>query len=148
MNPACASQRAYDGGVWNAKQSVLRAPHFEPPPVERVPSRFPSTTSPARSVWTSEKNERPPSGGRLGVEPITMSPVATIATTPGGIFGFAGARLRRRLRLRLLDDLDVGACGGRRPRPAVDEEREHERARGHDCAGTHDQRDHPHDGAA
>ena len=50
--------------------------------------------------------------------------------------------------LRLLDDLDVGACGGRRPRPAVDEEREHERARDHQCAGTHDQRDHPHDGAA
>ena len=28
------------------------------------------------------KNDRPPSGGRFGVEPITMSPTAAIVTTP------------------------------------------------------------------
>ena len=84
MNPACFNQRAYDGGVWNAKQFVLPEPHFDRPPDESVPSRFPSTTSPARSVLTSEKNALPPSEGRFGVEPMTMSPVATMATTPGG----------------------------------------------------------------
>src|SRR5262245_31874500 len=89
VKPAPTSQRAYDGGVWNAWQSVLPGPHFELPPVESVPSRLPRTTSPARSASTSEKNDRPPSGGRFGVEPITMSPVAAMVTTPGGIFGFA-----------------------------------------------------------
>src|SRR6185312_12191817 len=115
VKPACWSQCAYAGGVWKAKQFVDPLPHFDPPPVDSVPSRFPRTTSPARSVWTSEKNERPPSDGRFGVEPITMSPVATIATTPSGTFG-----------------------------PAVDEQREDERARGDDRPGTNDQGDHPH----
>ncbi len=82
-----------------------------------------------------------------GVEPITMSPVATIATTPCGTLGacgFASCGRRLRLRGRLLDGSWV-AAGGRRLRPAVDEQREHERARGHDGARAHDQRDHPHD---
>ena len=55
--------------------------------MESVPSRFPSTTSPARSVLTGLKNERPPSGGSRGVEPIMMSPTAAIVTTPGGASG-------------------------------------------------------------
>ncbi len=64
VNPASRSQRAYDGGVRKAKQFVLPLPHFDEPPVARVPSRLPSTTSPASRWSTCEKNEAPPSGGR------------------------------------------------------------------------------------
>ena len=55
VKPACRSQSEYDGGVWNAKQLVLPAPHFVEPPVESVPSRLASATSARIAGATCEK---------------------------------------------------------------------------------------------
>src|SRR5215471_40833 len=107
VKPARRSQRAYEGGVWKAKQLVLPAPHFELPPVESVPSRLASATSAWIEGATAEKYAEPPSGGRFGVEPIITSPTAENVNEPGrGVRGFgfgAGAGCVTVAALAVLD---------------------------------------------
>ena len=92
--------------------------------------------SAARSVCTASKKVRPPSGGRLGVEPITMSPTAAIDTTRGGV------RLRRLRSNGGLGCRHLFAAGAActfsltADGPPVDEEREEEAHRDDDADGT------------
>ena len=80
MKPALFSSRAYEGGAWKAKQSVLDAPHFDWPRTVSVPSRLPTTTSPFSWALTAlEKNPAPPSGDAT----MAMSPTHAIETGRG-----------------------------------------------------------------
>ena len=100
--------------------------------------------SPARSVSTLSKNERPPSGGRFGVEPITMSPVAAIVTTPAGVV--RGVVLTTVVVVVLTGSgfdaaFAFSADRGRRP---VDEQREDERDRDEHGTRAEDKCERPH----
>ena len=78
MNPALRRYVAYEGGAWKAKQFELAAPHLVEPRSVSVPSRLPSTTSPARSSETLLKYDC------TGPATIAMSPVKAKRTAGFG----------------------------------------------------------------
>src|SRR5438876_11731382 len=81
VKPARLSRCAYEGGAWNAKQSVLAGPHFDDPRTVSVPSRLPITTSPRSSCRIdAEKKPAPPSPEAT----MAMSPTQAIDTVREG----------------------------------------------------------------
>ena len=137
MKPACWSQRAYEGGVWKAKQFVDALAALRPAsgrqralevPEDDVAGevglrrprrtsvrrpRAGSGSSPSRCRPSRRSRRRPRgSSGLSACSPPSASASARAASTGGHV----RSRSRRRLR------------------PAVDEQREDERARGDDRA--------------
>ena len=98
---------------------------------------MPRTTWPASAGSTASKKSRPAAGGRRGVDPITMSPVAAIVTVPSGAcLRSAGAAARRLAHPAELP-------WQRLRRPSI-EGREDPRQHQHDAAGAEQEAERAH----